>query len=70
LAPGFVNYKKGAAASNKAYQLLAHGPGFFPGTPASSITKTDRHDIAEVFMKEALNSKHQNHIIIKEWTIK
>jgi hypothetical protein len=70
LALGFVNYKKGAAASNKAYQLLSHGLGFFPGTPASSITKNGRHDIAEVFLKEALNSKHQNHIIIKVWIIK
>jgi hypothetical protein len=41
-APGFVNYKKGctrlAAASDKVYQLLAHGRWFFPGTPASSTT--------------------------------
>jgi hypothetical protein len=37
---GFVNYKKGctrlAAASDKVYQLLAHGWWFSPGTPASS----------------------------------
>jgi hypothetical protein len=37
---GFVNYKKGcirlAAASDKAYQLFAHGQWFSPGTPASS----------------------------------
>jgi hypothetical protein len=49
--PGFVNYKKGctrlAAASDKAYQLLAHGQWFSPGTPTSSTTKTGRHDIAE-----------------------
>jgi hypothetical protein len=35
-APGFVNYKKGwtriAAASDKVYQLLAHGRRFSPGT--------------------------------------
>jgi len=34
---GCVNYKKGctrlAAASDKAYQLLAHGWWFSPGTP-------------------------------------
>jgi hypothetical protein len=51
LAPGFVNYKKGctrhAAASDKVYQLLAHGRWFSPGTPASSTAKTGRHDIAE-----------------------
>jgi len=44
--PGFVNYKKGctrlAAASDKVYQLLAHGRWFSPGTPASSTTKTGR----------------------------
>jgi hypothetical protein len=26
--------------SDKVYQLLAHGRWFFPGTPASSTTKT------------------------------
>ena len=58
---GFVNYKKGytrlAAACDKVYQLLAHGRWFFPGTPASSTTKTGRHDIAEILLKVAL--KHQ-----------
>ena len=60
-APGFVSYKKGctrlAAASDKVYQLFAHGRWFSPGTPASSTTKTDRHDIAEILLKVAL--KHQ-----------
>jgi hypothetical protein len=59
--PGFVNYTKGcirlAAASDKAYQLLAHGRWFSPGTPASS--KTGRHDIAEILLKVALNTKNQ-----------
>jgi hypothetical protein len=27
--------------------LLTHGWWFSPGTPASSATKTDRHDITE-----------------------
>jgi hypothetical protein len=40
-------YKKGctrlAAASDKAYQLLAHGRWFSPGTLASSTTTTGRH---------------------------
>ena len=62
-APGFVNYKKGctrlAAASDKVYQMLAHGRWFSPGTPASSITKTGRHDIAEMLLKVALNTKIQ-----------
>ena len=29
--------------------------GFFPGTPVSSINKTDRHDITEIMLKVALN---------------
>ena len=61
-APGFVNYKKGcthiAAASDKVYQLLAHGRWFSPSIPASSTTKTGRHDIliAEILLKVALNT--------------
>jgi hypothetical protein len=43
------------AASDKVYQLLAHGRWFSPGTPASSTTiKTGRHDIAEILLKVAL----------------
>ena len=61
--PGFVNYKKGntrlAAASDKVYQLLAHGRWFSPGTTASSTTKTGRHDIAEILLKVALNTINQ-----------
>jgi len=53
--PGFVNYKKGALDSQpQVYQLLAHGRWF---SPASSTTKTRRHDIAEILLKVAL--KHQ-----------
>jgi hypothetical protein len=40
--------------SDKAYQLLAHGQWFSPGTPASSTTKTGRHDIAKILVKVAL----------------
>jgi len=40
-----------AAASDKVYQLLAHGRWFSPGTPASSTTKTGRHDIDESGVK-------------------
>ena len=62
-APGFVNYKKGctrlATASDEVYQLLAHGRWFSPGTLASSTTKTGRHDIAEILLKVALNTKIQ-----------
>ena len=49
-----------ATASNKVYQLLSHGLWFSPGTPASSTTKTGRHDIAEILLKVAL--KHQKSI--------
>jgi hypothetical protein len=40
-----------AAATDKIYQLLAHGRWFSPGTPASSTTKTGRHDIAEILFE-------------------
>jgi len=33
---------------------------FSPGTPASSTTKTGRHDIAEILLKVALNTKNQS----------
>ena len=59
VTPGFVNYNKGAAASDKVYQLFAHGPWFSPGTPASSTTKTGRHDIAEILLKVALSTINQ-----------
>jgi hypothetical protein len=59
-APGFANYKKGctrlATASDKVYQLLAHGQWFSPGIPASSTIKTD---IAEILLKVALNTINQ-----------
>jgi hypothetical protein len=37
--------------------LLTHGRWFSPGTPVSSTTKTGRHDIAEILLKVALNTK-------------
>jgi hypothetical protein len=61
--PGFEIYKKGctrlAAASDKFYQLLAHGRWFSLGTLASSTTKTGRLDIAEILLKVALNIKNE-----------
>jgi hypothetical protein len=45
------------SASDKVYQLLAHGRWF---SPASSTTKTGRHDIAEILLKVALNTINQN----------
>jgi hypothetical protein len=35
------------------------GRWFSPGTLASSTTKTGRHDIAEILLKVALNTKIQ-----------
>ena len=59
-APSFVNYKQGctrpSVASDKVYQLLDQGRWF---SPASSTTKTGRHDIAEIWLKVALNTKIQ-----------
>jgi hypothetical protein len=46
-----------ADASDTVYQLLAHGRWF---TPASSTTKTGRHDIAEILLKVAINTKNQS----------
>ena len=45
-----------AAASDKVYQLLAHGRWF---SLASSTTKTDRHNIAEILLKVALCNTNQ-----------
>jgi hypothetical protein len=47
------------AASDEVYQLFAHGRWFSPGTLASSTTKTGRHDIAEIWLKVALNTMNQ-----------
>jgi hypothetical protein len=48
-----------AASSDKVYQLLTQGRWFSPGTPASSTTKSGRHDIAEILLKVAFNTKNQ-----------
>jgi hypothetical protein len=41
---------------DKACQWLTAGRWFSPGTPFSSTNKTDRHDIAEILLKRALNT--------------
>jgi hypothetical protein len=65
-APNFVNDKKGctrlAAASDKASQLLGQGRWFSTGAPASSTNKTGNHDIAEILLKVALNTKIKTQI--------
>jgi hypothetical protein len=54
------NIQKGctrlAAASDKDYQLRAHGQWF---SLASHTTKTGRHDIAEILLKVVLNTINQ-----------
>ena len=55
-----------AAASDKVYQLLAHGRWF---SPASSTTKTGRHDIAESGVKiPKTNQNHQTNYMIYIYT--
>ena len=55
----FCKLQKGctrlAAASDKVYQLFAHGRWF---SPASSTTKSGRHDIADILLKVALNTNN------------
>jgi hypothetical protein len=58
---------------DKVYQWIATGRWFSPGTPVSSINKTDRHDITEILLKVALNTTNQtkpSHIIFKTKTFK
>ena len=75
-ASSFVNYKKGCtrltAGSDKIYQLLAQGQWFSAGTPASSTTKTGRHDIpvAEILLKVACFKTPTNQSISQSSWIK
>jgi hypothetical protein len=52
-------------AADKVYQLLADSRWFSPGTPASSITKTCHHAIAEILLKVVLstNIKSNNRFV-------
>jgi hypothetical protein len=64
-----------AVASDKAYQLLARGRWFFPGTPASSTTKAGRLDITKILLKVALKHNLKKKTIRKsassvQWIIK
>ena len=56
-------YTRLAASSDKVYQLLVHGRWVSTGTPASSTTKTGRHDIAEILLKVALSTNNLIKII-------
>jgi hypothetical protein len=42
--------------------LLAHGQWFSPGTPASSTTKTGRHDVAVILLEVVLSTKNQSNL--------
>ena len=54
-----------AVASDKDYQLHVHGRWFSLGTPASSTTKTGRHDIAESGIKHnKSNQPISYHLIV------
>jgi hypothetical protein len=48
-----------SSASDKAYQLLAHGRWFSPCTLGSATTKSGRHDIAEILLKVTLSTINQ-----------
>ena len=56
-----------ATASDKVYQLLAHGRWFSTGTPASSTTKTGRHDFAENGVKhnKSINQYNIYHYLFR-----
>jgi hypothetical protein len=49
----------------KVYQLKPMVSDSPLGTPASSTTKTGRHDIAEILQKVALDTIKQNQILRK-----
>jgi hypothetical protein len=57
-----VSYKPALGevySKKKLCDKVIHGRRFTPGTPASSTTKTDRPDIAEILLKVGLNTINQ-----------
>ena len=57
----FENAREGQIeTAPKRNKLFAHGRRFSPGTPASSTTKTGRHNIAEILLNLALNTNNQS----------
>jgi len=42
--------------SDKVCNWIAAGRWFSPGTPVSSISKTDYHDVTEILLKVELNT--------------
>ena len=60
-APGFVYYKKGALDSQpQVIKLTSCLPMVGGSLRASSTTKTGRHDIDEILLKVALNTKEKS----------
>jgi hypothetical protein len=55
-----VGYTTTYALYGKDCQWLEARQWFSQGTPVSSTNKTDRHDIAEIFLKVALNTLTPN----------
>jgi hypothetical protein len=49
--------------------LLADGRWLSPGIPASSTTKTVRHDIAEILLKVGLSTKNKKSCIAIEMAV-
>jgi len=47
---------------DKVCQWLAAGRWFSPGTPVCSTNKSNRHDIAEIMLKVALNTITLTHV--------
>jgi hypothetical protein len=60
--PGFVNYKKGctrlAAASDKVYQLHAHGRWFSPGILAEVLPKVALSTKIQIKSESIIQHKH------------
>jgi hypothetical protein len=52
---------------DKVCPWLATGRCFFPGSPVSSTNNTDRHDIAEILLKVALNTIKPNSYLFNIW---
>jgi len=57
----WIVYRLGRSAldttlCDKVCQWIAAGRWFSPGTPVSSTSKTDRHDMSEIFLKMALKT--------------
>jgi hypothetical protein len=49
------------------HQLLNHGRWFSPVTPASSTTKINRHNIAEILLKTPkINQNHRHRFVLQK----